>query len=289
MNRFTGSRYNDSTNLSIIDFILNLAGLLLWLNWRSIQFDPLTKRLPATLMGTLRPATPKKLRRWHFLVFIAGLLVLRAVIYWWIGPAVRWNGQLYLCVIKLSFHTDWFLRVLAFSFASFCVALGILYQTLLFLSLLGGPEPIHRLVKIPLGWADDWPAIIKILLPFVIMTAAWWLASWLFVWLQIMPPPASEGHRIAESLVVGLGSYLLWKFPAVILLLLYLLNSYIYFGRHPFWNYVRETAQKILSPLKPLPLRAGKVDFTPVLAVVLIFLAAGLATHGLMWLTRKAF
>lgn len=40
--------------MDIVDLILNLAGLLLWLNWRSLRFDPLVKRTPATLMGTLR-------------------------------------------------------------------------------------------------------------------------------------------------------------------------------------------------------------------------------------------
>ena len=60
--------------MGYVDFILNLAGLLLWLNWRSVRFDPLAKRTPATLMGTLRPAAPKKIRRWHLLAVIAGLL-----------------------------------------------------------------------------------------------------------------------------------------------------------------------------------------------------------------------
>ena len=58
--------------MGIVDFILNLAGLLLWLNWRSNRFDPLVKRLPATLMGTLRPRRAQTLRRWHLLAFIAG-------------------------------------------------------------------------------------------------------------------------------------------------------------------------------------------------------------------------
>ena len=60
--------------MGYVDFILNLAGLLLWLNWRSVRFDPLNQRTPATLMGTLRPAAPQKIRRWHLLVIIAGLL-----------------------------------------------------------------------------------------------------------------------------------------------------------------------------------------------------------------------
>jgi uncharacterized protein YggT (Ycf19 family) len=270
--------------VNIVDFILNLAGLLLWLNWRSIRFDPLVKRMPATLMGTLRPATPQKLRPWHLLVLLAGLLVLRAVIYWWIGAAVNWTGKLDLGVIVLSFRSDWFMRILVFSFCSFGLALGVLYLCLLFLSLLAGPEPFHRLVKIPLGRADGWPTPVKILLPMIITAVGWWLASWLFTWLQIIPHPASPGQRIAESLILGLGSYLVWKFPAGAILMLYLLNSYIYFGRHPFWNYVQATAQKILRPLRVVPLRLGKVDFAPIVAFALIFLGAELAARGLTWL-----
>src|ERR1700690_1871455 len=104
--------------MAYIDFILNLAGLLLWLNWRSIHFDPLVKRMPATLMGTLRPAAPKKFRRWHLLAFITALLLLRAVIYWWIGSAANWTGRLDFGAVVLSCRSDWFLRILAFSFFS---------------------------------------------------------------------------------------------------------------------------------------------------------------------------
>src|ERR1019366_2892436 len=113
--------------MGYVDFILNLAGLLLWLNWRSIRFDPLVKRTPATLMGTLRPAAPKKLRRWHLLVFIAVLLLLRAVIYWWIGSvsAPVWVGQLNFGVTMLPFRSDWFVRILAYSFFSFGLTLGV--------------------------------------------------------------------------------------------------------------------------------------------------------------------
>jgi uncharacterized protein YggT (Ycf19 family) len=275
--------------MGIIDFILNLAGLLLWLNWRSLQFDPLAKRTPATLMGTLRPASPKKLRRWHLLVFIAGLLLLRALIYRWIGSMTNWAGQLDLGVVVLSFRSDSFLKILAFSIFSFGLALGILYLGLLLLSLLKGPEPFHRLVKIPLGRVDDWRWAVKIFLPFAVTAIGWWLASWLFVWLQIIPQPVSMAHRIEQSVVIGLGSYLVWKFPAVVILLLYLLSSYVYFGRQPVWNYVNVIAQKILLPLKKIPLQIGRVDFAPVLAVTIIFFAGELILRGLVWLYARRF
>jgi len=243
--------------MGCVDFILNLAGLLLWLNWRSIRFDPLGRRTPATLMGTLRPATPRKNRRWHLLVFIAGLLLLRAVIYWWIGSEARWTGQLDLGVVVLSCRSDWFVRILVFSFFSFGLTLGIFYAWLLLLSLLAGPEPFHRLVKIPLGRVDGWPRWAKIILPFAVTAVLWWFTSWLLGRLQILPA-AAAAWRFQQSLVIGAGSYLSWKYPLGAILLLHLLNSYIYFGKHPFWKYVNATAQTILRPLEKIPLRAGK-------------------------------
>jgi len=143
------------------------------------------------------------------------------------------------------------------------------------------------LVKIPLGRVDGWPRWAKILLPLVGAAVCWWLAGWLLVWLQILPPPVSVAQRLEQSLVVGLGSYLVWKFPAAAILALHLLNSYVYFGRNPFWKYINSTAQAFLAPLKKIPLRAGKVDFAPVAAIGLVFLAAEFAARVLDFLYAR--
>jgi uncharacterized protein YggT (Ycf19 family) len=281
--------------MALIDFILNLAGLLLWLNWRSVRFDPLGKRTPATLIGTLRRAEPRRLRRWHLLTALGGLLLLRAGIYWQIGSAANWAGKLDLGIAALSFSSNLsgpmlsFLRMLLFSIFSFGLMLGVFYLWLLLLSILAGPEPLpfHRLVRMPLGGMDRWARGVKFLLPLMVTATLWWLASWLLVWLQVIPPLVSPAHRIEESLVIGLGSYLTWKYLIGALLVLHLLNSYIYFGKHPFWTYVNAEAQTLLSPLRALPLRAGKVDFAPVVGIALVFLAAELAGRGLGFLYGK--
>ena len=275
--------------MGLIDFILNLAGLLLWLNWRSVRFDPLGKRTPATLIGTLRRAEPRRLRRWHLLAALGGLLLLRALFYWQIGSAAHWTGTLNLSVITLSFRSDYFARMLLFSIFSFGLTLGVFYLWLLLLSILAGPEPLpfHRLVRMPLGGIDRWSRGVKFLLPLIVTATFWWLASWLLAWLQVIPEPASPAHRIEESLVIGLGSYLTWKYLIGALLVLHLLNSYIYFGKHPFWGYVNAGAQILLSPLRAVPLRTGKVDFAPVVGIVLVFLVAELAGRGLVLLYGK--
>ena len=153
------------------------------------------------------------------------------------------------------------------------------------MSLLQGPEPIHGLVKIPLGRVDGWPVWAKVLLPFIVASALWWGLSWPLDWMQKLP--VSLPQRCEQSLVIGLVGYGVWKFPAGALLVLYLLNSYIYFGKHPFWKYVSVAAQTLLRPLKSIPLRMGRVDFAPVVGIAIIFLAAEGMERGLVWLYAK--
>jgi uncharacterized protein YggT (Ycf19 family) len=198
-------------------------------------------------------------------------------------------GKLNLGIIELSFRSDSFGRILLFSIFSFGLTLGVLYLWLLLLSILAGPEPLpfHRLVRMPLGGMDRWARGVKFLLPLMVTATFWWLASWLLAWLQVIPPLVSPVHRIEESLVIGLGSYLAWKYLIGVLLVLHLLNSYIYFGKHPFWAYVNAEAQTLLSPLRLVPLQAAKADFAPVVGIALVFLAAELAGRGLVLLYGK--
>jgi uncharacterized protein YggT (Ycf19 family) len=272
--------------MDLIDFILNLAGLLLWLNWRAAKADTLGKPTPATLIGTLRRAEPAHAMRWHLPAVLGGLLLLRALFYWQIGSALKpvWVGTLDLGVIAPSFISNSFGRILLFSIFSFARMFGILYLWLLLLSILDGPMPTHRLVKMQLGEIDGWPRWIKFLLPLPVIALLWWLASWVLAWLHIIPPPVSPPRQIAAALVIALGSYLVWKFLIAALLALHLLNSYIYFGKNPFWSYVNATANQLLRPLEKIPLRAGKADFAPVAGIALVFLLAGLAGRALVFI-----
>ena len=260
--------------------------MLLWLNWRALRFDPLGKRTPATLIGTLRRVEPQRLRHWHLLAAIGGLLLLRAGFYWQIGLMSKpvWAGTLDLGIIAPSFLSNSFGRMCLFSVFSFGVMLAVFYLWLLLLSILAGPEPVHGLVRMQLGAMDRQPRWMKFFLPLTATALLWWLASWLLEWCGIIPKPISTAHRIEQSLLIGLGSYLVWKYVIGVLLALHLLNSYVYFGRHPFWHYVNATARTLLQPLRRVPLRAGKVDFAPVLCVVLVFLLAGLAERGLIFI-----
>ena len=277
--------------MALIDFILDIAALLLWLNWRSAGFDPLIKSTPTTLIGTLRRAEPPKTRGWYFLVAVLGLLFLRALLYWQVGSAMDWMPALKLGVISISFRSDFFSRAMLFSVLSFGVTLIIFYLWLLFFSIVNGrseeADPLQKLVRLHLGWIERWPWLFKLLLPLVSVTVIWYGVNPLLAQWEVIPAVKPALHRLEQAGTIGLGVYLAWKYLITGLLILYLLSSYVYLGHHLFWNFLAVTGRNMLAPFRFLPLRIGKIDFAPLFAIAAVLLAARFIEQGLMTLYRR--
>jgi len=270
--------------MPLIDLILNLAGLLLWISWRAVPHDPLTQTRPATLPGTLRRAEPTRVRPWHFLIVLVLLLVARAAFYRFIGPALNWTASVNLGAISISFRSDSFGRIMLFSVASFAHIFVIFYLWLLLLSLLnprsGEPDYGQRFLRIQLGVVHSWPWLLKLLLPFIAALLIWVLPGYLLAVWGIVPSAKSWLHRFEEGAVLGLSTYLVWKYVIAAALGLHLLNTYVYLGNHPAWGFINTTANRLLTPLRAIPLRIGVVDFAPILEIVVVFLLAEFAENG---------
>jgi uncharacterized protein YggT (Ycf19 family) len=274
--------------LTLIDFILNIVGLLLWLNWRAAEL-PVGGRPGTSLLSTLRPAGPPR-PRYYYWAGLPVLLAARAVFYWQAGQPVHWSPRIFLGPITLSFRSDLPGRMLLFSVLSFAVALGIFYLWLLLLSCLNAQvpdaDPVQRLVRVWLGRLERWPGAIKLLLPLAVTALAWCLLNPLLARLNMVPASA-PARLLAQGAVIGLAAYLTLKFLILTILLLYLLNSYVYLGEFALWNFVDATTRRLLRPLQKLPLRVGKIDFAPVLSIILVILAAECAQRGLAHLYQK--
>jgi len=93
----------------------------------------------------------------------------------------------------------------------------------------------------------------------------------------------NAAQLLAQAGLIGLGTYLDWKYLIAAILFLHLLGSYIYFGEHPAWNFINLTARNLLSPLRWLPLRFGKVDLLPLAGIALVILAPELLSHPPQW------
>ena len=101
---------------------------------------------------------------------------------------------------------------------------------------------------------------------------------------------SSSSHTSAEvcyRAVLGLAAYLALKFFLVGILALHLFSSYVYLGELPLWSFVNTTAHGLLRPLQWLPLRAGRMDFAPVLAMVLLLLTAPFSQRGLTQIFQR--
>src|SRR5262245_8909127 len=111
--------------MAVLDFILNCACLLLWLNWRSRGLTGLPRSPGIGLIGTLRRAERSRADRWPSLVALAVLLLARAILYTQIGASLRWMPNLSLGPFALHFRTDDFGRMFLFSLLGFVRFLAV--------------------------------------------------------------------------------------------------------------------------------------------------------------------
>ena len=263
-----------------IDFILNVAGLLLWLNWRSARLDPFTRGVPATLGGTVRRAEPMRLKRWHFLAALVALLMIRAFFYEHIGPAANWTPKLNLLVVTpafpLAIHSHPFLSALAFSAASFLRVLIVFYFWLLAIAIINrhetSPDPLQKLLLVQIGRVARWPLALQLLLPFIIVIGFWALFHPLFVSLGVTTHIRSNALLIAQGAVLAPIVFLSLRILLLAFLIVHLIVNYVYLGTNPVWEFISTTSRNMISPLSRLQLRVGRIDLAPVIGIVLIIL-----------------
>lgn len=260
--------------MDLIDFILNLAGVLLWLSWRSMRFDPLVKTTPATLVGTLRRAEPRRLKGWQSLVGLAALLLLRALLYRQTAPAIDWTPKLDLFFVVLAFPTDHFHTALLYSMLSFARILIVCYFWGLALMAINrsiaDTDPLQRMLRLQLGPVARWPRLLQLLLPLILIAGFWMVLHPLLAHLEITNRVRSRLHVAEQGFLIGIALYFTLQYLLPVLLLLHLVASYVYWRSSPLWDFIGATARNLLAPLHRLPLRIARFDFAPLAAVMLI-------------------
>ena len=251
-----------------------------------------SRRAPGDVFGLDHSAAARPTPRIYYLVALIALLGIRAVAYWQLGTQTDWSPRIPLGPVTFWFRSDLPGRMVLFSVLSFGVALGILYLCLLLLSWVHPPtseiDPAQRLVRAHLGWLDRWPTVMKLLLPLLVTALVWCACYPLLVKLRIVPTDVNSPWRVvAQGAVVGLAVYLVLKFFLVAVFALYLLNSYVYLGEFPLWNFINLTARGLLRPIKWIPLQVGKIDLAPVLAIIVVLVSARFSQLALFQLFQK--
>lgn len=259
--------------MAVLDLILNVICLLLWLNWRSKGLGSLPNRPPAmALIGTLRRAGSTPRERWSSPIVLVAVLLLRALLYWQMGPSLRWLPQLSLPGFVLHFRADVLGRMFVFSLLGFLIFLGAFYFSLLLVVAVNSKENDSwtDLARAHLARFARLPAWLCVVLPFWASFLFWLAVAPVLAAIEVHSPIRSFGQLCGQAAVVGLGGWLLWKYVLAVILFLHIVSSYVYLGNSPFWKFISRTAQNLLRPVAWLRLRLGRIDFTPILALVLV-------------------
>jgi hypothetical protein len=262
--------------LEFIDFILNLAGLLLWLGWRSTHFDALARTSVQSLAGTLRRAEPQRWKGRQLLAALGALVLLRALFYWQIGAAVGWPAKLDLAVVVPIFRNDFLGPASLYSVLSLVRMLIVFYFWLLFLVLLNrkgsDTDPLLKMLRLHVGRASHWPWVVQLLLVPLVAASLWIILHPVFIHTGVTNRVSSNIHLLGQGMLVGGSVFLSLKYLIPVLLMLHWVASYVYLGASPFWDFVGATSRALIGPLRPRLLHAGKWDFAPLVGTGLALL-----------------
>ena len=145
---------------------------------------------------------------------------------------------------------------------------------------------MQQWVRLQLAWLERLPAALKLILPPVFTCLAWLALAPLFARLGLIPPLQNGSHALQQGVVIGLGTWLTWKWLLIGILALHLVNSHVYFGQSPFWNFIAVTGGNLLAPLRRLPLRVARIDLAPIVAIIMVSLLAASALNGMEFKLR---
>ncbi|HMC27025.1 MAG TPA: hypothetical protein VKM56_04430 [Verrucomicrobiae bacterium] len=272
-----------------LDWVLNVAALLLWLNWRMYRQTITAARRERSLLVPLKTPPLSALRTWLSLLAIPVLLIVRAAVYRQLGSAINWTAQLNLQVIVLPFHSQFGPRMLLYSVLSFGWFLSKFYIWLIIISVLNQndlePGALLKYVRLQLGAVERWPVALKLALPVVTIVIAWLVVSAALQKMGIVPTSASILRVAEQGMLIGVAAYLSATYLLAVLLFLHLLNSYVYLGEWSIWRLASSTSQQLVKPF--FGLRIGRFDLAALVGLILIIAIAEVAGRMLPELYQR--
>jgi hypothetical protein len=275
--------------MNLIDWILNLAALFLWIDWRAGRVGK-QPRSVLSLANAVRPAERRIGSGIGSLAALTFILLVRPCFYYSIGSNLNWTPQIDLFALSLPWRSDLLDRMYIYSMLTFLLTLGFFYAAMLLLSVvdrnLPDSEVMQQFVRLQLGWLERIPWPLKLLLPSLGAGLAWAAVLPLLAALQLFPSVPPGNVIWGQSAALALGALLAWKWLLIAIFGLHLLNLYVYLGTHPVWPYISLTAKKLLRPLSFLTF--PKLDVAPLAGVAIVLLLSEWAVKpGVMHLFQR--
>ena len=270
--------------MALLNLLLDLVALVLFLSGLGVG-----TRMPAhragTLLSNLKLAESSRARRWPLFGGLAALLLIRPWIYAPLAEVTGWVPTWNPTPAAVPFRADFASRLLVYSAISFVWTLLQFLTWSLFAAVLarGTREPSawSRFFQDMLGPLARLPTALLLFLPALFAAALWLGLSLPLQWLRLLPQEHSWRHPALQAVLIGAGAWVSGGWMICGLLLLRLVNTYVYLGTHPFWDFVHQVGGVALRPLEWLPARFGKLDLTALAGALVIGFATHLSELGL--------
>ena len=273
--------------MSLVDFLLNVAALVMWVSWRGIRGAD-AAGAAGTILGNLRAAGVERPRRWPYLAWLVALLLFRAVLYRQMGPNLPWHPAWSLGAATLVFRSDAFPRMLAFSGLGFLSTLLFWYTGLAGILALNRPpsdrDGITRALRRQGTWAARLPGWLLLLVVALAAGLAWLAIGSLAARAGLLPPLRGDRHLLQQALVVGAGQVCVLRWWIASVLVLHFIHLYVHLGNQVLWEFVQNTGLKLCRPFAFL--RIGHLDASPVAALAFYWTLLAWVGHGLPALRR---
>jgi len=261
--------------MQIIDFILNVAAWILWVNgWMQCR-NPVKMDRPLTLLSTLKASPPKISVAWFYFGGFLVILLIKTLFLHYLGAPLQTTMSIDFLLFFVYFKTGSFFSMASMAVASFLKIALIAYIWVWFLWHLSRKGIADNLVNSlgdSMGLLKGRHVLIQVSV-FLLGGVLGWLGLGLyFSWMGALPSNQETSLLLWQGLWLSLSAWVGLYWLIVAMLSAYLIHSYIYLGPWEGWDWLEGMVERLLSPLKPLPLQWARIDFAPLVALGLNWL-----------------
>lgn len=258
--------------MSVIDFILNLAAWILLVN-SSMQFgDRGDLHRPLTLLGTLK--VPKPTIREAWVLFSAAVLIVffKSLLLHYLGAPLDTTMHLNFLLLNVFFKTGSLVSMGWMGLASFLKFTLMAYIWVWVLWRISRKDCAEQLVgslKSGLGFIGRVHVVLQPILLIFLGMVGWVVLGLCFGTFGVLPTSIPLPLLIWQSLWISISAWMGVYWLLLLLMIFYLIHSYVYLGSWEGWDWIEGMGDRLLLPLKKLPLQWARIDFAPLVFLLL--------------------
>lgn len=270
-----------------IDLILNLAAWILWMHG-STGLMQASKRMEGISLGlTLKAISPARINpSWFLMMGVLLILCFKILLLHTLGKPLASTMSQEFLLMPVFFKTGSLSHMACMGIVTFlrCCIIGYVWLWFIRRMAMGrGMESLQEALDGMLGPLARAHAWIQPVCLWLMGLIAWMVVSGLLVQMEILPS-RSLSELLWQATFVSLAGWLTLKWLIAMLLLCYLAHSYIYLGSWEGWDWLEHLVERLLWPMKSLPLHWKRIDFAPVVAIPLYWVTFLVIERAILYL-----